>query len=378
VLECNRIIRNRLKMLMRSFALILPLICLVLLLSQTAFAKNTYLINDGGRLMLHTTYATDPAAVLNEAGLELGAEDTFTTQPGLGISEITVRRKQQITVVYDGKKLVATSYGETVEELLDRLGFALTPMDSLSVSPSAKTYDGMTLTVSRTTTVEKTVESELEFSITYCYDASIPQGEEVVLTEGKPGRVRRVFSVCYVNGGEVSRKLLRETVLTQPVDTLIAIGTYVEPTEEPKPTQPENKPTQPEKQPVEIPEKDMPCGNGRLVIADGKITLPNGDVLTYNRYDMFVATAYCREEVGGQVTALGTPTRVGAIAVDPKVIPYGTRMFIVTQDGKYIYGEAVAEDCGSAIKGKRLDLFYETMPECNKFGIRNCDVYFLD
>ena len=52
-------------------------------------------------------------------------------------------------------------------------------------------------------------------------------------------------------------------------------------------------------------------------------------------------------------------------------------MFIVTKDGSYIYGVATAEDCGGAIKGKRLDLFYETDPECRRFGIRNCDVYFL-
>jgi 3D (Asp-Asp-Asp) domain-containing protein len=52
-------------------------------------------------------------------------------------------------------------------------------------------------------------------------------------------------------------------------------------------------------------------------------------------------------------------------------------MFIVTQDGKYIYGIATAEDCGGSIKGKRIDLFYETMPETVKFGIRDCDVYFL-
>ena len=110
---------------------------------------------------------------------------------------------------------------------------------------------------------------------------------------------------------------------------------------------------------------------------DGVITLPSGEVLTYTHKEVFKATAYCPADEGGQVTALGTPTRVGAIAVDPSVIPYGTKMFIVSQDGQYIYGVAVAEDCGKSIKGNRIDLFYETDAECVKFGIRDCDVYFL-
>ena len=113
--------------------------------------------------------------------------------------------------------------------------------------------------------------------------------------------------------------------------------------------------------------------NAMPIFGDGTITLPTGEVLTYTGTLQVKATAYA---VHG-TTATGTRSRVGAIAVDPKVIPYGTRMFIVTKDGSYIYGVATAEDCGGAIKGKRLDLFYETDAECRRFGIRYCDVYFL-
>ena len=117
--------------------------------------------------------------------------------------------------------------------------------------------------------------------------------------------------------------------------------------------------------------------NGKPIIGDGVIIAGNGDVLTYTHKDVYKATSYCRTDVGGEITSTGTVTRVGAIAVDPTVVPYGTRMFILTKDGKYIYGVATAEDCGGSIKGKRLDLFYETEKEANAFGIRYCDVYFL-
>lgn len=68
----------------------------------------------------------------------------------------------------------------------------------------------------------------------------------------------------------------------------------------------------------------------------------------------------------------------GVIAVDPTVIPYGTKMYIESADGKYIYGYAIAGDCGGAIKGKRVDLFYWSKAQCNEFGRRAVNIYFLD
>jgi len=91
-----------------------------------------------------------------------------------------------------------------------------------------------------------------------------------------------------------------------------------------------------------------------------------------------VATAYTHTDAGCDfITATGTTVRWGTVAVDPRFIPYGTRMFIMTSDGSYIYGISVAEDCGGAIKGDRLDLYMPTYYECIQFGIRDCMVYFL-
>lgn len=53
-------------------------------------------------------------------------------------------------------------------------------------------------------------------------------------------------------------------------------------------------------------------------------------------------------------------------------------MFIVSNDGAYVYGIAVAEDCGGDIKGDRMDLYFPTFNECIQFGRRVCTIYFLD
>ena len=77
-------------------------------------------------------------------------------------------------------------------------------------------------------------------------------------------------------------------------------------------------------------------------------------------------------------TYTGTTVHKGTVAVDPRYIPYGTRMFIVSNDGAYVYGISVAEDCGGDIKGDRMDLYFPTFDECIQFGRRVCTIYFLD
>lgn len=372
MLECNRVVRKKMTILARVFVLLLPVACIVLLLTQTAFAKNTFLINDGGRVMIHTTYATDPAAVLNEAGLALGEEDIITTQPGIGVSEITVQRKQCIQIVYSGKTWDVTSYGETVESLLSKLNFTLTEDDVVSVSLSSRTYDGLVIIISRTNTVEETYSVTLPYNTVYCYDATIPQGQQVVLTQGREGQMSCTASVFYVNGAEVSKTMLSQVVTQQPVNELIAIGTYVEPTEEPtQPIQPVTKPSV--SQPVYFPTEET-----RPVIGENSITLANGEVLYYSSTMQAKATAYTHTDPGcDMITATGTTVHIGTVAVDPRVIPYGTKMFIVSNDGRYVYGVSAAEDCGGSIKGDRIDLYFPTYDECIQFGIRYCTIYFI-
>ena len=114
------------------------------------------------------------------------------------------------------------------------------------------------------------------------------------------------------------------------------------------------------------------------MIGDGVIVLPSGEVLTYYRTDSFVATAYTQYDDGcDSITATQTPVKWGVVAVDPAVVPYGTRMFIMDEDGGFIYGLGTAEDCGTGIDGKRLDLFMHTLSEAFSYGRRSVTVYFL-
>ena len=107
----------------------------------------------------------------------------------------------------------------------------------------------------------------------------------------------------------------------------------------------------------------------------GTLTLSSGEKLNFSAAKTMTATAYTAGHDGvGYTTATGTTVRVGTVAVDRKVIPLGTRMFIVTNDG-IVYGMAVAEDTG--VRGNKVDLYHNTYRECIEFGRRSCTVYLL-
>ncbi len=103
---------------------------------------------------------------------------------------------------------------------------------------------------------------------------------------------------------------------------------------------------------------------------------PSGLTLV-GEWDM-IATAYHAFGKGGNdisgngITAIGLRARKGIVAVDPKVIPLGTKLYIPG------YGEALAADTGGRIKGSRIDLCFESLEECFRFGIRKIKIYLVE
>ena len=338
--------------LLRAYGAVLVLIFMLsvtALLSQRAFAT-TYVINDGDRVVTYTTFATDPAEVLGQAGVPLEEYDTYITEASDGEATITINRAQKITVRDHGENTVVYSNGETVGQLLKRLGMELTDQDVLSVDQLEETYDGMEISVDRIITCRETFAAAVPHDTQYSWEETLPQGTETVLTRGQDGELLRTADVTYVNGRQTRRSVLSETMLRPPVTEIIGVGIGQ----------------------VQEEAADKP------VIGEGYITLPTGEVLTYTRTDTVEATAYTHTDKGcDMVTSTGTTVRWGTVAVDPTRIPYGTRMFIMANDGSYVYGIATAEDCGGDIKGDRMDLYMPTYEQCREFGRRRCTLYFL-
>ncbi|SHE63002.1 3D (Asp-Asp-Asp) domain-containing protein [Seinonella peptonophila] len=96
------------------------------------------------------------------------------------------------------------------------------------------------------------------------------------------------------------------------------------------------------------------------------------------------ATAYgvAGNEQWGTLTASGTHVRPGVVAVDPNVIPLGSKVYVTGYDSPYLPKGGfvgIAEDTGGAIKGNRIDIFVDK-PESkvSQFGIQGVKVYILE
>ena len=344
----------------KRYLLLLPLALLAVVVwfgrTGTGFlkasAETTYMIHDAGKISYYTTSATDPEAVLDEVGLVLGIDDTYTTQESNGYTGIFVQRVQMVTINNGGQILVTGSYGETVEALLNRLNVVLDGDDSISADLAEETYDGMEIVINRISNVTEVYSRALAYETEYVVDPELPEGETRILIAGSEGEELCTATVTYEDGREISRSVVTSKVTLAPVNQVVAVGSAVAP---------------------EAVSGELYIGNGVIITADG-------DVLTYVDEISSLATAYTCEGWGRPgITATGTIARVGEIAVDPKYIPYGTRVFIVSEDGEYVYGVATAEDTGHPdfICGYRIDLYMDTEYECIQFGARRCRVYVL-
>ncbi len=327
--------------------LMVPAILLASTVSFTAYAQNLYVIYDGdSRQVIHSD-ATDATEVLAEAGIELARADKVNLNSEGMASEIIVERNQIVYINNGGDSMALSSYGETVGDLLENHGLTLNEGDAIDTDLSTKTYHGMELNIDRLVTVTETYTEAVPFATEYVEKKTMLKGDEKVITEGVEGQLLCTANVTYFNGEEISREVLTQTETQAPVNQVVAQGT-------------------------------LEAEKGKLTIEDGVIVTPDGKVYTYDRTMKVKATAYTHTDKGcDKITATGTTVRWGTVAVDPKLIPYGTKMFIVSNDGKFVYGLSAAEDCGGSIKGKRIDLYMPTTKECFAFGVRNCTVYFI-
>ncbi len=170
------------------------------------------------------------------------------------------------------------------------------------------------------------------------------EGYERVIQNGSDGIKESVYQETYLDGELVSKNLEEEIVYKEPVDEIIEIGT-----------------------------------KKHLVTSRGGFRYSNELVLTATAYDLsYESTGKNPGDPEYGITASGTKAQPGTVAVDPRVIPLGTKLYVASIDGSPDYGFATAEDTGGAIKGNKIDLFMEDGTDCYNFGRRQVKVYILD
>lgn len=298
------------------------------------------------------------ADALEKAKVTVGEEDSLNYEldkPLFDKMHIRVTRMMKIQITADGKTKEYETSAQTVGAALEKCGVKLGEDDRVEPERTAKIQDGTKITVQRVEIKEAVETEEVPYETEYKDTDSLYEGETQVETAGVAGEKEITYKVTYVEGKEESREKASEKVTVEPVNEVILRGTAV-------------------KQ-ESTPSVDVSGGNGTGNSA-GTFVDMYGNTVSYSSVLTGTCTAY---SVPGGTTSLGWDAVYGVVAVDPNIIPYGTKLYITSPDGSVVYGYGVAGDTGGACMAGDIiaDLCYNTVEECSIIGRRTMNVYIL-
>ena len=286
--------------------------CLTLLLllsvtmaGATGWAKALYLFSDGEQsAALDDSHSGIESLLLN---LDTGksGENAVLTEGTM----VTVRR--------GGETITATARKETVKQFLSRMDIIPGSREMVGIELME---NSVMLTISDHLTVFERVTEKAEHETVYRDTPDLPKGEERVARKGMDGQHTAIYEQTWVSGELVTSQYVEEistTSVTEVVERGTAVS-YVEPDDKLV-----NVTTQSD--------------------GSGYLTFASGGTMKFSKAVTVTATAYTAGYDGvGTRTATGTTVHRGTVAVDQRYIPLGTRMFIVTEKGSYVYGMAKA------------------------------------
>jgi Domain of unknown function (DUF348)./G5 domain./3D domain. len=276
------------------------------------------------------------ADFLKAEGIELAEKDRLHVDPGAKIEEnmeIRLDKAFAVTVNDGGEEKKYWTPVTTVSEFLQQTGIPLNEWDRVEPGLNATIHKGDSIEIVRVEKLFDVTEEKVDYAVVKRKDSSLLSGKEKIVQAGKVGKRRKKYEVVLENGKEVSRTLIEEKMIEEPVDQVVAVGTRV----------------------------IQPVSRGAEKGKEYVVT----------------ATAYTGSENGSNgITATGFNLRANPsakiIAVDPKVIPLGTKVYV---EG---YGYAVAADTGSGVKGYKIDVFIPNIYEAKKWGRKQVKIRILE
>lgn len=316
-------------------------------------------LNDGGEAKEIFTLKQTVSEVLAENEIVLVGSDCVTPAPDTVISrgmEIVVQRAKQISYFGDGGSIPVNTIAGTVGEMLSMLGVQVGELDFTEPAMDTALTDGMTVRLVRV--AKKTIEDRVTvgYKIEEKTNANLTKGTSRTVQNGKNGVRTDTYEVIFHDEVEVSKERVSSVVTKAPVNKIVEKGTAA------------------------------PKSTAVAATSGGTRNTAKGENFTYKKMIVCTATAYdlsyesCGKHPGDPyygITASGMKAGPGVIAVDPSVIPLGTKLYVEAPDGSWSYGYCVAGDTGSGVYGNRVDLFFNTRQEVRNFGRRTANVYIL-
>jgi uncharacterized protein YabE (DUF348 family) len=315
-------------------------IAIVLLLVFTvvvgvrAFAlKEVTIYPEDGEPITLTTAALRVSSVLAQSGIELKDGDVVVPAPEVPVRHgdvISIRRAFSVTIHSDGQQVEVKTVGDTVGQILAAAGIELGESDRTVPAVFDRIQEPTSIEVIRVEHSSLRAIMPVAYKTEKRSDPNLDQGKKRTAQAGVNGSQEVNYRLTYENGKLTAKEEVGRTVLVEPVTQIVYEGSRVVP---------------------------------------NTVKTSSGTYLKYKEVKTMQATAYVPGSPG--ITATGVKAKKGIIAVDPKVIPLGTKVYIPG------YGEAIAADTGRLIKGNIVDLCLPTYSEAITFGRKTVKVYIL-
>lgn len=319
----------------------------VIMFTTSALHFVTVTDTHGGSTRILTVNQTE-ATVLAQVGVApLGENDRIVTSETPDGELMQVLRAYTVPVTADGQTQEIITTGATTRDLLTQAGLTYTEEDYLTPAADETVPEGSGVTLQRVSYVEytedETVPSEVEEIPTSLYYRK--QDKVQVVQQGTDGLDTVTYRETWVDGQQVdTEEIGRETqigmipTIQKVYGEQASVSSFVGPE-----------------------------------VEDGVPVEGVAAVYTSQR-----ATAYSAS--GTAKGASGRRLTYGTVAINPSIIPYGSLMYITSDDGKFVYGYAYAADTGTAMMTGHafIDLYYETYDESVDNAVIPVTVYVLD
>lgn len=331
-----------------KLSIIISMALMVAVITGALYFRSTVYISDNGAVKELRTNETNLDNILNEANISLSDGDVASLANDNDKIYIDIKRAFDVTVNADKNTYRLRMTGGSVSEAIEKAGITLGENDIVSVGLGEDVYSGIIINVSRVKYADRTTRIDIRYETEYVDDSNLKIGTQEVIIPGEKGGKTLKYKDVYIDGEYIRSELISEKIEKEPVNEVIGVGTS-----------------------LQVPYAKL--DNDEL----DKVKLVNGIPENYVKVVSGKATAYSAHD--GSLTASGRYAVVGTVAVNPKVIPYGSELYIVAQNGKRVYGYAVAADTGIGLLDGRVtvDVFMGSYKDSCNWGAVYVDVYVL-
>ena len=276
---------------------------------------------------------------LKEQNIVLNEHDQLNLNPDAKLKKdmkIAIQRAFPLKLVVGGKKQDVWSTSTTVADFLSQQGITLNELDRVEPELNQTVTKNAVINVIRVEKVTDVVEEPINYAVITKKDSNLEKGKQKVVNEGQEGLLSKRYEVVLENGKEVSRKLVSEKKMKEKQDKVVAMGTKV------------------------------------LVAQVSRGSSEPAGKEIYVSSTAYTANCNCCSGYTATGMNLRANPNAKVIAVDPRVIPLGTKVYV---EG---YGYAIAADTGSAIKGFKIDVFFPSKSDAFRWGSKRVKIKILN